>query len=71
MKNPKMSEAIFAFTNRYALAEEATLNTTEQKKEKDPSHSLAHPRAMKRRGKRIIPSMRWNGHEATSSTGPS
>jgi hypothetical protein len=38
MKNPKMSEAIFAFTNRYNLAEEATLNTREQKKEKDPSH---------------------------------
>jgi hypothetical protein len=33
--------------------------------------SLAHPRAMTRRGRQIVLSIRWNGHDATSSTGPS
>jgi hypothetical protein len=39
MKNPKMSEAMFAIANKYAIAEEATLNTREQKKEKDSGHT--------------------------------
>jgi hypothetical protein len=39
MKNPKTSEAMFAIANRYALAEEATLDTKEQKKEKDSGHA--------------------------------
>jgi hypothetical protein len=39
MKNPKMSEEMLAITNKYALAEEATLNTREQKKEKDSGHA--------------------------------
>jgi hypothetical protein len=38
MKKPRMSEAMFAITNIYALAEEATLDTREQKKEKDSGH---------------------------------
>jgi hypothetical protein len=38
MKNPRMSEAMFAITNKYALAEEATLDTREQKKEKESGH---------------------------------
>jgi hypothetical protein len=29
MKNPSTSEEMFAITNKYALAEEATLNTRE------------------------------------------
>jgi hypothetical protein len=33
-----MSEAIFTITNRYFLAEEATLDTREQTKEKDSGH---------------------------------
>jgi hypothetical protein len=33
MENPRTSEAMFAITNKYALAEEATLDTREQKKE--------------------------------------
>jgi hypothetical protein len=33
IKNPKMSEAMFTITNKYALAEEETLDTREQKKE--------------------------------------
>jgi hypothetical protein len=39
MKNPRMSEAIFAIINKYSLAEEATLSTKEQKKEKDSGHA--------------------------------
>jgi hypothetical protein len=38
MKNPRTSEAMFAIAKKYALAEEATLNTREQKKEKESSH---------------------------------
>jgi hypothetical protein len=33
MKNPRTSEEMFYITNRYTLAEEATLNTRESKKE--------------------------------------
>jgi hypothetical protein len=36
MKNPRMLEYMFSITNRYALDEEAILDTREQKKE--PSH---------------------------------
>jgi hypothetical protein len=38
IKNPRMSEEMFAIANKYALAEEATLDTREQKKEKESSH---------------------------------
>jgi hypothetical protein len=31
-KNPRMSEAMFSIANKYALTEEVTLNTREQKK---------------------------------------
>jgi hypothetical protein len=34
MKNPRTLEEIFVIANKYALAEEVTLNTREQKKEK-------------------------------------
>jgi hypothetical protein len=39
MKNPRMSEVMFSIANKYALAEEATLDTREQKTEKDSSHT--------------------------------
>jgi hypothetical protein len=39
MKTPKMSEAMFTITNKFALAEEVTLNTREQKKEKESGHT--------------------------------
>jgi hypothetical protein len=42
LKNPRMSEAMFIIANKYALAEEATLNTREQKKEKDSGHADQH-----------------------------
>jgi hypothetical protein len=32
MKNPRTSEEIFTIANKYALAEEVTLDTREQKK---------------------------------------
>jgi hypothetical protein len=38
MKNPRTSEAMFAIAKKYALDEEATLNTREQKKEKESGH---------------------------------
>jgi hypothetical protein len=39
MKNPRTSEEMLAITNKYAQVEEATLNTKEQKKEKESDHS--------------------------------
>jgi hypothetical protein len=63
VKNPRTLEVMFTITNKYALFEEATLNTREQKE-------LAHPRATTRRGKSNVLLMWWNGHSATRSTGP-
>jgi hypothetical protein len=39
MKNLRTSEEMLAIANKYALAEEVTLNTREQKKEKDSGHT--------------------------------
>jgi hypothetical protein len=39
MKNPRTSEAMFAIANKDALAENVTLDTREQKKEKDTGHA--------------------------------
>jgi hypothetical protein len=39
MKKPRTSEAMLAITNKYALDEEPTLDTREQKKEKDSGHA--------------------------------
>jgi hypothetical protein len=68
-EEPQDAEEILAISNKYALAEEATLNTREQKKEESghvdqPSLS----RAMTRRRRRIILSTMWRGHDATRST---
>jgi hypothetical protein len=38
MKNPRMSEEMLAIANNYTLAEEETLDTREQKKEKESGH---------------------------------
>jgi hypothetical protein len=35
MKNPRTSKKMLAITNKYALAEEVTLDTREQKKHKE------------------------------------
>jgi hypothetical protein len=35
MKNPRTSKEMLAITNKYALAEEVTLDTREQKKHKE------------------------------------
>jgi hypothetical protein len=55
MKNLKTSEEMLAIANKYSLAEEAALNTREQKKERSQATqiSLAPPRATTRRGRRI------------------
>jgi hypothetical protein len=39
MKNPRMSEEMLVITTKYALAEEATINNSEQKKEKESGHT--------------------------------
>jgi hypothetical protein len=72
MKNPRTSEAMFTIANKYALVEETTLTLGNRRRKmtRATRTSLAHPRAMTRRGKRIIPSMRWNGRDTTRSTIP-
>jgi hypothetical protein len=39
IKNHRMSEEMLAIVNRYALADEATIDTKEQKKDKESGHS--------------------------------
>jgi hypothetical protein len=46
MKNPRMSEEMLAIANKYALVEEVTLDTRQQKKEKDLGH-LDQPSSFK------------------------
>jgi hypothetical protein len=63
MKNPKISEAMFAITNKYALAKEATLDAREQKKEKESDH-MDHPCSSKghdkkRKADRSINAVEW------------
>jgi hypothetical protein len=71
MKNPRTSEEMLAITNKYALTEEAPLDTREQKEEKESGHTdhPSLPKATTRRGKLILLSTRWNNHDATRSTG--
>jgi hypothetical protein len=52
IKNLRMSEEMFAIANKYALAEEATLNTREQKKKElghtdQLSSSMGHDKKRK------------------------
>jgi hypothetical protein len=53
MKTPRMSESMYAIANKYALGEETTLDTREQKKEKEsdytyqPSSSKGHDKKRK------------------------
>jgi hypothetical protein len=51
MKNPRLLEEMFYIANRYVMAEEATLNTKEQKKESghtdQPSSSKGHDKKRK------------------------
>jgi hypothetical protein len=51
MKNPRMSEQMLAIANKYALAEEATLDTREHKKDSShtdqPSSSKGHDKKRK------------------------
>jgi hypothetical protein len=39
MKNPRTLEEMFAIAKKYALAEEVTLDTREEKKEKESGHT--------------------------------
>jgi hypothetical protein len=53
MKNPNTSEEMLVIPNKYAMAEEATLDTKEQKKDKElgpsnqPSSSKSHDKKRK------------------------
>jgi hypothetical protein len=40
MKNQRTSEEMLAIANKYTLAEEASLDTREQKKDKELDHSV-------------------------------
>jgi hypothetical protein len=73
MKNPKTSEAMFTITNStpWPMRHPSTLGNRRRKGTQAMQTSLARPRATTRRGKRIIPSMWWNGCDATRSTSPS
>jgi hypothetical protein len=51
MKNLRMSEEMFAIANKYALAEEATLDIREQKKEMEAGHT-DQPRSSKGHNKK-------------------
>jgi hypothetical protein len=51
MNNPRTSKEMLEIANKYALAEEATIDTKEQKKDKES----APPRVKKRRGMHTAP----------------
>jgi hypothetical protein len=72
MKNPRISEAMFAITKKYALAKRrpSTLGNRRRRRTQATWTSLARPRAMTRRGKQIVLSTQWNDHDVTRSTGP-
>jgi hypothetical protein len=58
IKNPRTSEEMFTITNKYALAEEVTLDRREQKKEKELGHmdqpSLSKGHNKKRKANHFI-----------------
>jgi hypothetical protein len=73
MKNTRTSKAMFAITNRYILAEVVTLDTREQKKEKDSGHA-DQPSSSKGHDKKRKADCSINvvqRLDATRSTGPS
>jgi hypothetical protein len=60
MKNPRTSEEMLAITNRYVLAEEATLDTREQEESGHsdrPSSSKGHYK--KRKADRSMNNVEW------------
>jgi hypothetical protein len=63
MKNSRTSEAMFAIANRYALAEEVTLDTREQEKEKDSGNmdqpSLPKGHDKKRKADHSVNAVEW------------
>jgi hypothetical protein len=66
LKIPRMLEAIFAIANKHALAKEATLDTREQKKEKDSGHadqpSSSKGHSKKRKTDCSINAVEWPQH---------
>jgi hypothetical protein len=63
MKNPRTSKAMFAITNKYALAEEVTLDTREHRKEKESGHtdqpSLSNGHEKKRKADHSVNAVEW------------
>jgi antitoxin component of MazEF toxin-antitoxin module len=57
MKNPRMSEQMFSIANRYALAEEATPDNREQKKESGHLDQPSSSKGKTKRENRTAPSM--------------
>jgi hypothetical protein len=61
MKNPRMSEKMLPITNKYALDEEATINTREQTKQSghtnQPSSSKGHNK--KRKADHSVNAVEW------------
>jgi hypothetical protein len=51
MKNPRTSEKMLAIANKYALAEEVTLDNRDPKKDKELGHS-DQPRTLKNNDKK-------------------
>jgi hypothetical protein len=66
MKNPRTSEEMLAITNKYTLAEEATLDTKEQKKDKELGHSdhpsISKSHDKKRKADRSVANVEWPCH---------
>jgi hypothetical protein len=66
LKNPRMPEVMMEITNKYALAEEATIDTKEQKKDKElghldqPNTSKSHD--MKRKADGSMANVEWPCH---------
>jgi hypothetical protein len=72
MRNPRISEEMLVIANKYALVEEATLDTREQKKEKESGHSNqpSSSKGCARRGRQISLSTTWSSHDVIRSTSP-
>jgi hypothetical protein len=63
IKNPRTSKEMLDISNKYALAEEATLGSRESKKDKKPSQSsqlgTSKPNDKKRKPERLVANVEW------------
>jgi hypothetical protein len=70
MNNPRVSEEMFSITNRYALAEEVTLETREKESghPDQPSSSKGHDK--KRKPDHSINTVEWLHHQKQNQPRP-